>query len=151
MPSDVRKTGHQDYGNAVLGMIFCFYTVVGLAGPGLTVSYTVKILPYKICAKGLTLCFCFTALSGVFNQYANPISFKNLTWRLYFVYIAVLVIQCIMLYFYYVETRGLPLEEIARVSDGERPQRSLQTDWRNEIAGSLSSRLRKRWCDSWQY
>jgi MFS family permease len=95
------KTGQQGYGNAVLA------------------SYTVEILPYKIRAKGLTLCFCFTALSGVFNQYVNPIGLKNLAWKFYFVYIAVLVIQCIMIYFYYVETRGLPLEEIARVIDGD--------------------------------
>lgn len=122
------KTGQQSYGNAVLGMIFLFYTVAGLAWPGLTVSYTVEILPYKIRAKGLTLCFCFTALSGVFNQYVNPIGLKNLSWKFYFVYIAVLVIQCFMIYFYYVETRGLPLEEIARVFDGDDAAAAVVAD-----------------------
>ena len=113
------RTACKGAGNTVLAMIFCFYTVAGLAWPGLTVSYTVEILPYKIRAKGLTLCFCFTALSGVFNQYVNPIGLEKLHWKFYFVYIAVLVIECLMIYFYYVETRGLPLEEIARVFDGE--------------------------------
>jgi MFS family permease len=113
------KTGKQAYGNTVLGMIFCFYTAAGLAWPGLTVSYTVEILPYKIRAKGLTLCFCFTALSGVFNQYVNPIGLQKLGWKFYLVYVAVLVIEVTMIYFYYVETKGLPLEEIARVFDGD--------------------------------
>ena len=113
------KTGQQAYGNTVLAMIFLFYTVAGLAWPGLTVSYTVEILPYKIRAKGLTLCFCFTALSGVFNQYVNPIGLERLGWKFYFVYIAVLVVECLMIYFYYVETKGLPLEEVARVFDGD--------------------------------
>jgi MFS family permease len=113
------KTGQQGYGNAVLGMIFLFYTLAGLAWPGLTVSYTVEILPYKIRAKGLTLCFCFTALSGVFNQYVNPIGLQKLGWKFYLVYVAVLVVEVIMIYFYYPETAGLPLEEIARVFDGD--------------------------------
>lgn len=113
------KTGNQAYGNAVLAMIFGFYTLAGAAWPGLTVSYTVEILPYKIRAKGLTLCFCFTALSGVFNQYVNPIGLQKLGWKFYIVYIVVLVVQVIMIYFYYVETKGLPLEEIARVIDGD--------------------------------
>ena len=122
------KTGQQAYGNVVLAMIFLFYTVAGLAWPGLTVSYTVEILPYKIRAKGLTLCFCFTALSGVFNQYVNPIGLKELSWKFYFVYIAVLVIEVFMIYFYYVETRGLPLEEIARVFDGEQAAAAVVAD-----------------------
>jgi MFS family permease len=61
------NTGSSAAGSAVLAMIFLFYGVAGLAWPGLTVSYTVEILPYQIRAKGLALCFCFTALSGVFN------------------------------------------------------------------------------------
>lgn len=100
------KTGQQAYGNAVLGMIFLFYTMAGCAWSGLTVSYTVEILPYNIRAKGLTLCFCFTALSGVSNQYMNSIGLQNLGWKFYLVYVAVLVVQVVMIYFYFVETKG---------------------------------------------
>jgi len=100
------KTESAGSGIGVLAMIFAFYGFAGLAWPGLTVSYTVEILPYKIRAKGLTLCFVFTSLSGVFNQYVNPIGIANLAWKFYFVYIAVLVVECLCIYFLYVETRG---------------------------------------------
>lgn len=123
-----QKTGNNGAGAAVIAMIFLFYTVAGLAWPGLTVSYTVELLPYKIRAKGLTLCFCFTALSGVFNQYVNPIGLENLAWKFYFVYIAVLVIECLVIYFYYVETKNLPLEEIARVIDGDQAAAAIVAD-----------------------
>ena len=53
---------------------------------------------------------------------------ENLGWKFYFVYIAVLVIQCLMIYFYYVETRGLPLEEIARVIHGENAAAAMVAD-----------------------
>lgn len=113
------KTGNASAGQAVLAMIFLFYGVAGLAWPGLTVSYTVEILPYKIRAKGLTLCFCFTALSGVFNQYVNPIGIERLGWKFYFVYIVILVIECLTIYFYFVETKGPTLEEISQLFDGQ--------------------------------
>jgi MFS family permease len=82
------KTESASAGIAVVAMIFLFYGTAGAAWPGLTVSYTVEILPYNIRAKGLTLCFCFTALSGVFNQWVNPLGLEALEWRFYFVYIA---------------------------------------------------------------
>jgi hypothetical protein len=90
----------------------------GIAWPGLTVSYTVEILPYRIRAKGLTLCFVFTSLAGVFNQYVNPIGLEALGWKFYIVYIVVLVLECLAIYFLYVETRGPALEEIAILFDG---------------------------------
>lgn len=113
------KTASSGAGSAVLAMIFLFYGVAGLAWPGLTVSYTVEILPYNIRAKGLTLCFVFTALSGIFNQYVNPIGLLNLEWKYYFVYIVVLVVECLVIYFFFVETRGPTLEEIALLFDGK--------------------------------
>lgn len=113
------KTGSQAAGSTVLAMIFLFYGAAGAAWPGLTVSYTVEILPFNIRAKGLTLCFMFTALSGVFNQYVNPIGLDALAWKFYFVYIAILVFECLVIYFYYVETKGPTLEEIAVLFDGE--------------------------------
>lgn len=142
------KTGNQAFGNTVLAMIFCFHTVAGLAWPGLTVSYTVEILPYQIGAKGLTLCFCFTALSGVFNQYVNPTMLKNLGWKTYLIYIVVLVIQCLMVYFYFVETKELPLGEIARVIDGDQAAVAIVADGftsieekRRSITGSSSMQI----------
>ena len=99
-------------------MIFLFFGFAGAAWPGLTVSYTVEILPYHIRAKGLTLCFVWTSLSGIFNQYVNPIGLKNLEWKFYFVYIAILVIEVGVMYFFYVETMGPTLEEIAILFDG---------------------------------
>jgi predicted MFS family arabinose efflux permease len=78
----------------------------GFAWPGLTVSYTVEILPFKIRAKGLTLCFIGTSLAGIFNQYVNPIGLEALGWKFYLVYIVVLVLECLAIYFLYVETRG---------------------------------------------
>ncbi|KAL3470299.1 general substrate transporter [Aspergillus californicus] len=112
------KTESPAAGRAVLAMIFLFYGAAGAAWPGLTVAYTVEILPFNIRAKGLTLCTCVAALAGIYNQYVNPLGLEALQWKFYFVYIAVLVIECVVIWFYFVETRGPTLEEIAVLFDG---------------------------------
>jgi MFS family permease len=112
------ETGNKGAGKAVLAMIFLFYGVAGFAWPGLTVAYCSEILPYNIRAKGLALCLGITALSGVLNQYVNPVGLAHLAWKFYFVYIVILVIEVICIWYLFVETKGPTLEEIATVFDG---------------------------------
>lgn len=61
-----------------------------------------------------------TALSSVFNQYVNPIGLEALQWRFYFFYIAILVIECLCIWFLFVETKGPTLDEIAALFDGDQ-------------------------------
>ncbi|KAF2016646.1 general substrate transporter [Aaosphaeria arxii CBS 175.79] len=134
------KTENSSAGSAVLAMIFLFYGAAGLAWPGLTVAYTVEILPFKIRAKGLTLCFVFTSLSGIFNQYVNPVGLEALKWKFYIVYIVVLVLECLAIYFLYVETKGPTLEEIAVLFDGEDaavPDAAVETVARRQSASKV--------------
>lgn len=43
---------------------------------------------------------------------------QHLQWTFYFVYIVILVIECLCIYFLFVETNGPTLEEIAELFDG---------------------------------
>ncbi|KJX92120.1 hexose transporter like protein [Zymoseptoria brevis] len=113
------QTGNSSAGSAVIAMIFLFYGVAGFAWPGLTIAYCAEILPFNIRAKGMAINFTLISLSSVFNQYVNPIGLEQLHWRFYFVYIAILVIECLCIYFLFVETRGPTLEEIAVLFDGK--------------------------------
>lgn len=116
------KTGNSAAGGVVIAMIFCFYGIAGFAWPGLTISYCAEILPYNIRAKGLAISLALTALSSVFNQYVNPIGLQSLQWRYYLVYIAILVVECLCIWFLFVETKGPTLEEIAELFDGKDAQ-----------------------------
>ncbi|KAL2816226.1 major facilitator superfamily domain-containing protein [Aspergillus cavernicola] len=115
-------------GSAVIAMIFLYYGVAGFAWPGLTIAYCAEILPFNIRAKGLAVNLALTALASVFNQYVNPIGLEDLQWRFYFVYIAILVIECLCIYFLFVETKGPTLEEIAALFDGEKANISNPED-----------------------
>ncbi|KAM0333437.1 hypothetical protein ACHAQA_002099 [Verticillium albo-atrum] len=107
-------------GSAVIAMIFLFYGVAGFAWPGLTVGYSAEIMPFETRAKGLALSFGFQAISSVINQYVNPVGLEELQWKFYFVYIAILVIECFCIWFLFVETKGPTLEEIAELFDGPK-------------------------------
>ncbi|KAF4991868.1 hypothetical protein FDECE_13895 [Fusarium decemcellulare] len=128
------QTGNKSAGSAVLAMIFLFYGVAGFAWPGLTVAYCSEILPYSIRAKGLAICLGVTALSGVLNQYVNPIGLTELAWKFYFVYIVILVIEVVCIWFLFIETRGPTLEEIAVLFDGDDAKVCSKTAKETEVA-----------------
>jgi hypothetical protein len=68
----------------------------------------------------------------------NPIGLRHLAWKFYFVYIVILIIECLCIWFLFVETRGPTLEEIARLFDGASANVSGKQvlDKKSDLAGS---------------
>ncbi|KAE9395749.1 hexose transporter [Gymnopus androsaceus JB14] len=111
--------------HAVIAFIFLFYAFYDLAFTPLIVAYTIEILPYPMRAKGFNI-FNFTiSLALIFNQYVNPIALVHITWKYYVVYCVWLLIECIFLYKYVVETKNLTLEETAAIFDGEEAEKEI--------------------------
>lgn len=54
-----------------------------------------------------------------FNQYVNPIALENIGWKYYIFYCVWLGVELAVVWFFYIETRNTPLEEIAKYFDGE--------------------------------
>ncbi|RPA83703.1 hexose transporter protein [Ascobolus immersus RN42] len=111
--------GSKAAGNAVVALIFLYYTCYNLAWSGLLVGYTVEILPFEIRARGMAVMFMFVNLALFFNNYVNPVALENIEWKYYIVYCCWLAIELVIVYFFFVETRYTPLEEIAKYFDGE--------------------------------
>jgi hypothetical protein len=61
--------------------------------------------------------FLYAAL--FFNQYVNPIALNNLSWKYYIFYCGFLAFEVVVVYYFYVETRYIPLEEVAKYFDGD--------------------------------
>ncbi|KAF7586128.1 hypothetical protein BBP40_009424 [Aspergillus hancockii] len=105
--------------NAVVAMIYIYYCFYNLAWSGLLVGYTVEILPYSIRAKGMTMVWLCIDAALFFNQYINPIALDNIGWKYYIFYCVWLGFELVVVWFFYIETRNTPLEEIARYFDGD--------------------------------
>lgn len=56
--------------------------------------------------------------SLIIAAFVNPIGLENIGWRYYIVFCCFLVVFLATTYFYFPETRGHSLEEIAEVFDG---------------------------------
>jgi MFS family permease len=113
------KTGNVGAGHTVIAMIYIYYVFYNMAWSGMLVGYGAEILPYNIRAKGLTVMFLMVDIALFFNQYVNPIALNHLDWKYYIVYCCWLAVELLFVFFFYVETRYTPLEEIAKHFDGE--------------------------------
>jgi hypothetical protein len=54
-----------------------------------------------------------------FNTFVNPIALDSIGWKYYFVFVAVLVAYGLVAFFFYPETRGRSLEQMAFIFDGD--------------------------------
>jgi hypothetical protein len=117
--------GPSGIAKGVLAMIFLF-NVTFTAGWGvLQVTYVVEILPFNLRARGLVLYNLFVACALIFNQYANPIGVTNSGWKYYITYDVWLAFEAVVVYFLFVETGNLSLEETALVIDGPQAAAKL--------------------------
>jgi len=101
--------------------IWLFGVCYSLAWSGLLVNYSLEILPYKLRAKGLMIMNMTVQATLVLGNYTNPIAWEKLPhhWNLSLIYTVWIFVELTFVYFFYVETRGPTLEELAKIFDGE--------------------------------
>ncbi len=75
--------------------------------------YSSEIFPTSIRAQGagfsVSGLFCFSLIYTM----SAPTAFNNIGWRFYLIFIIVPLLGAGVMYFFYPETKGLALEEIA--------------------------------------
>ncbi|KAF7552911.1 hypothetical protein G7Z17_g3972 [Cylindrodendrum hubeiense] len=118
-------TGGDGLAKGVLAMIFLYNFFFSIGWTPLQVTYVIEILPFNLRARGLVLYNLFVALALIFNQYANPVGVTNSGWKYYITYDVWLAFEVIVVYFLFVETGNLSLEETAAVLDGDVYQDKL--------------------------
>lgn len=120
--------GPSGVAKGVVAMIFLYQAIFAMGWGALQVTYVVEILPFNLRARGLVLYNLFVALALIFNQYANPIGVTNSGWRFYITYDVWLFVEAVVVYFLFVETGKLSLEETAAVLDGKEMEERLQDE-----------------------
>ncbi|KXJ85476.1 general substrate transporter [Microdochium bolleyi] len=120
--------GPEGVAKGVLAMIFLFNFFFTAGWGTLQVTYVVEILPFNLRARGLVLYNLFVACALIFNQYANPIGVTNSGWKYYITYCVWLAVEAVVVYFLFVETSGLSLEETAMKLDGKEAEDKLVSE-----------------------
>ncbi|CAI7568703.1 unnamed protein product [Penicillium glandicola] len=107
-------------GIAVVPMLFLFCSAYDMAYMPLFIAYPAEILPFQLRAKGLAITLTTDSMACFFNQYINPVALAAIHWKYFTVYLGCLVIFMGTIYFLFPETKGLSLEEVARIFEKEK-------------------------------
>jgi sugar porter (SP) family MFS transporter len=102
---------------AVLLMIFIFSACYHMCSP-VAPTYIMEVVPYSLRAKASMMYQLTGNLAGIYNSFANPVAMDAIAWRYYIVWCVVIGIHFTMIYFFFPETKGKGLEEVAEIFDG---------------------------------
>ncbi|KAK0103676.1 hypothetical protein ONS95_005686 [Cadophora gregata] len=109
----------KDHGLAagVLVMIFIFGLCYHLVSP-VAPTYIMEVVPFSLRSKASMLYQLTGNLAGLYNSFANPVAMDAIAWRYYIVWCVVIGINFTLIYFFFPETKGKALEEVAVLFDG---------------------------------
>ncbi|EMD00084.1 hypothetical protein BAUCODRAFT_145396 [Baudoinia panamericana UAMH 10762] len=74
--------------------------------------YPAEVLAYNARGKGLAMSGLWLNIVAFVNTYAAPVGITNSGWKFYFLYFVVDFMGIVVIYFFFVETKGRSLEEI---------------------------------------
>ncbi|KAH1279127.1 hypothetical protein KXW98_002495 [Aspergillus fumigatus] len=107
------------YAQVVFIWIFGIFYDIGFSG--LLVAYALEVLPFQLRAKGMMIMnLTVQAILALGNQ-TNMLAWNNLPhhWNFMLFYTLWNFCELVFVYFFYVETKGNTLEEVARIFDGD--------------------------------
>ena len=120
--ASAEKNSNLAYG--VIVSIFLFGIIFAWGFTPLQTLYAVECLENRTRAKGSGLNFLFLNIAMVVNTYGISIGIAKIGWKLYLVYIAWIVIEMVIIYFFFVETAGKTLEEMKVIFDAPNPRKA---------------------------
>ncbi|KAF4985673.1 hypothetical protein FDECE_16396 [Fusarium decemcellulare] len=125
-PTDEEPDGGVEYTNtgsgyAQIAFIWLFGVFYDIGFSGLLVAYALEILPFHLRAKGMMIMnITVQAILAISNQ-TNKLAWNNLPnhWNFMLFYTLWDFCELLFVWYFYVETKGPTLEEIARIFDGD--------------------------------
>jgi MFS family permease len=119
--SDLYGDGGNKSGSyATVAMMFLFMGSYSFGWTPLTVLYPVEVLNYSTRAVGMGMYNFWANGIGLMITFAFPFSFAAIGYKTYMINGAFNVFALVFIYFTWVETRGMSLEEVDVLMDGEK-------------------------------
>lgn len=108
-------------GYAQIAAVWIFGIFYDIGFSGLLVAYALEVLPFHLRAKGMMIMnITVQAILAIGNQ-TNKLAWNNFPnhWNFMLFYTLWDFCELIFVWYFYIETKGPTLEEIARIFDGD--------------------------------
>jgi sugar porter (SP) family MFS transporter len=109
-------------GYSVVVFLYLFSPAYNFGFNGNLGLYIPEILPFNLRTRGLAFFYFVQFSFMILSTFAVPIGLEDISWRLYIVFVGWIVVEFVGVWFFFPETKGPSLEEIALIFDG--PMRS---------------------------
>ncbi|KAK3375512.1 general substrate transporter [Lasiosphaeria ovina] len=109
----LEKTPNQAANIAVLFFIYAYSPCYNMGYNALTYTYMVEVWPYAERSRGIAVFQLFGRLASFFTTFVNPIGLKDVGWKYLISYCVWLAYEVVFVYFFFPETFGRTLEELA--------------------------------------
>ncbi|KAI9753774.1 MAG: hypothetical protein M4579_005008 [Chaenotheca gracillima] len=117
------NNGSKASSDVSIAFIYIFGFIFAFAYTSMQPIYPAEVMSNDMRAKGMFV-FQFTAgLAGFVNTFAAPIALQNIGFWFYVFFVFWDVFEAIVIYFFYVETKGRTLEELDEVFLAKNPRK----------------------------
>jgi len=113
-------------GVATIPMIYLYFGCYCATWSALSAMYCTEILPTTLRSKGIGIYIFVLSIAVTYNQYVNPIALQAIAWRYYFLFFALQLFFLVFAYFFYLETKGMTMEEVGNLFDGKDQVEAIQ-------------------------
>ncbi|KAI1627054.1 general substrate transporter [Exophiala viscosa] len=106
-------------GNGACIMCIFLYIVVFQCVDAPAFAWVAEIFPTNLRAKGVSLAIFSLFVGTITFTAPSPLAFKNIGWHMFLIYFGLAIVAAIIAWFFIVETKGVPMEEIGALFGDE--------------------------------
>jgi nitrate/nitrite transporter NarK len=118
------NTGSKTSSTASIAFIFIFGAIFAFAFTSMQPIYPAEVMSNDMRAKGMGTYKLTGGCAGFINTFAAPIALSNIGYWFYVFFIFWDCFEFAFMYFFFVETKGLTLEEMAEVFEAKNPRKA---------------------------
>lgn len=117
------STGSAARSNAGISFIYLFMVIFSFGWTPMQALYGTEVLSYEARAKGLAFQNIVSQAASCINTFALPIALDKINWKVYVIFLVWDAFEFVVIYFTFVETKGLTLEEIDEIFHQPNPRK----------------------------
>lgn len=130
--------------NAAVTFVYLFGIVFSFGWTPLQSMYIAETLPTETRAKGTAVGNFGSSVASTVIQYGSGPAFQKLSYYFYLVFVFWDLIEAVVIYFFFVETKDRTLEELEEVFSDKHPvKKSLEKRSVNTVANTMGVGIEK--------